>query len=397
MSPPPLGRAASRLKRFVVREEPMYRRTLGLSFCAGVAAACGDDGGDTTDAPVAIDAPDIDAPDVDAPPAWHAPDCTMVSGTGAVTFTHDEGATVAPRDTVLTGVKYTFGLVALATPNTLYVAHDNHILRSTDAGCTWSDLGEAPGLVTLVAAGDRAYGFVDNDTPLYRIEGTTITALRAHASGVMGMSADAHDPAHLRLLDATGQIWDSADGGDNWTALNRRAPVDSVYRGSFSPLDLDHVMVGTAVTGAHVTRDAGMTWTQSTGLSTGNANAMNFSLSPADANVVWATGVDLADDSKHAWRSTDGGLTFTSAFDNANRTIVNGMPLFAHPTDPDVLYATFGTYFQGYGTDIYKYDAGTGNVTTTHQPFHDAMAIAFLPGDPSWMYLGITNEQIGGL
>ena len=60
------------------------------------------------------------------------------------------------------------------------------------------------------------------------------------------------------------------------------------------------------------------------------------------------------------------------------------------------LYFVFGTYFQGYGTDIYRIDT-TGNVTLTHQPFHDVLALTFLPGDPSWMYLGITNEQIGGL
>jgi hypothetical protein len=366
------------------------------------AAACGDDGGsgDAIDAAITIDAPGTDAagdPDAPDPAVWAPPACTSVIGTGAVTFTHDEGATLAPRDQTLSGVRYTMGLVALSTPNALLAVHNQRVLRSDDAGCHWHDIGAAGGNVVLVAAGERAYGYVDNDVTLLRIDGETITPLRNHATGVVGMAADDRNADHLRLVDSDGQVWDSVDAGGTFTPIGRRAAVDAIiYRGAFSPGDLDFVIAGASTVGAQVSHDGGATWTRSLGLSTGNANAMNLAMSPVDPNVVWAQGVDLATDVHTIWRSVDGGAHFAAVLTEAEMSMTNGMPLFAHPTDANLLYATFGTYFQGYGTDIFRYDGSTDTLTLTHNAFHDVIAIAFLPGDPSWMYFGITSEQISG-
>ena len=54
----------------------------------------------------------------------------------------------------------------------------------------------------------------------------------------------------------------------------------------------------------------------------------------------------------------------------------------------------FGTYFQGYGTDIYKYDQTTGMVTITHNQYNDVNAVAFSPANPSVMYLGLTSDAV---
>ena len=72
-------------------------------------------------------------------------------------------------------------------------------------------------------------------------------------------------------------------------------------------------------------------------------------------------------------------------------TLTNGVLLVPHPSDADVLYFEFGTYFQGYGTDIYRYDHGTGDVTTTHNGYDDVSSIAFNPVDASVMYFGLTK------
>jgi hypothetical protein len=77
-------------------------------------------------------------------------------------------------------------------------------------------------------------------------------------------------------------------------------------------------------------------------------------------------------------------------------TLINGTPMVPHPTDADVLYFTFGTYFQGYGTDLFRYDAGAGvnpRLTHTHNSHQDINAIEFMPGDPAVMYLGLTHER----
>ena len=331
---------------------------------------------------------------------WTAPDCATVTGTGAVTFTSDEGATLAPMDQQLQPVTYTFGLVALGQPGRLVAASGDEILMSDDAGCTWAVIGQVEGgTPVLRGAGDtRAYGFVDNYPVLLRVDDDMVTPLTSPtAEGIVGLGVDPVDPDHLRLGDSAGQLWDSVDAGEHWIAQGVAAvAAPIVYRAFFDPADIDHVIFGVAVQGAWVTTNAGAAWTQSTGFGAGNANVFNLSISGADPYLVWAEGYDLANledaSARHVFRSEDGGLTFTAVVDADEAILYNGNHLFPHPTDPDVLYFVFGSNYEGYGTDIFRYDHGTETVTLTHNAWDDVAAIAFLPNDPSVMYFGLSVE-----
>lgn len=66
----------------------------------------------------------------------------------------------------------------------------------------------------------------------------------------------------------------------------------------------------------------------------------------------------------------------------------------AHPTNPNVLYFSYGTSFGGYGADLYRYDDATGRVTKTHNAYHGIPSIAFNPADPATMYLGLALESV---
>lgn len=336
---------------------------------------------------------------------WTRPACTSVRGTAAVTFTLDEGATLAPTTESLQGLGYTYGLVALDTPNTLLAEHQGKLLRSTDAGCTWRVLGAASTPLTLQAArGGIAYGFQDNSSPLYRVQGTRITKLTVPVDNLLGLGVDPAKGTHLRIGDAVGGLWDSTDAGVTWMPIGVQAPVASrplVYRYAFDPKALDHVLVGSAVSGAHVSTDGGMIWKTSTGLGAHSVNVFSIVISPKDGNVVWAQGIDLDHSSdpgssgRTIWRSTDGGLSFTAVVTQTLEVILrNQVLLAAHPTDPNVLYFVFGTYFQGYGTDLYRYDHSTGKVTKTHNDYNDVSALAFSPSDPKVMYLGLTSDAV---
>ena len=333
---------------------------------------------------------------------WTPPMCESVAGTAAITFTRDEGKTLAPTDGELHGVAYTYGLVALDTPNTLVAENAGRILRSTDAGCSWTEIGtvDRTPLVLTAAEGGRAYAWSDNGNTLYRIDDAGVTPLVSPVDSIVGLAADPQDGTHVRLGDGFGIVWESTTGGDGRWATIGAQPVENplIYRVAFDPNDLDHVLVGTATEGALVSEDGGATWRQATGFSKeGNrANVFNLVVSPANANIVWAMGLDLADDVRHIYRSKDGGRTFKRVLDENRRvTLINGPVMAAHPTKPNVLYFVFGTYFQGYGTDIYKYDARKKKVTKTHNSYHDVSSIAFNPADPSVMYLGLTVEEIG--
>lgn len=334
------------------------------------------------------------------PDEWVTPSCATISGTAAVTFTADEGETLTPTATTLQGVGYT-GLAALDTPNTLLAEHKGSLLRSEDAGCTWSAIGSLQGgLFRITAArGGIAYAWVDNGDAFYRIDPDgTATLLDTPADNIVGLGVDPADGLHLRIGHATGAVSDSVDGGETWTKQGFPATTGKLsigYRMVFDPADLDHILFGQSTMAAQVTTDGAATWTPSAGLGQNGANTFSLAVSPANGQIVWAESLELGPDQRHIYRSDDGGLTFTSVVtESATVDLINGTLIVPHATDPDVLYFVFGTYFQAYGTDLYRYDHVTGEVTTKHNAYHDISSIVASPADPSLLYLGLVVEQI---
>ncbi|HKO54590.1 MAG TPA: dispase autolysis-inducing protein [Thermoanaerobaculia bacterium] len=320
--------------------------------------------------------------------------CSLITGTPGVTITRNEGVTLTPTAERLTGVGYTYGLAALDA-TTLLAWHKETLSLSTDAGCSWRPVGQwqtdFPPSITS-AGGGRAFAWSDNREFLLRYDARGPQVLKAPAT-IVGLGAQGD---HVRLGDADGALWDSIDGGDSFAPISRLplANPTIVYRFAFDPANLDHVIAGTASQGAFVTFDGGRNWSR-TSLADG-FNVMNFAISPADPNVVWAMAVDGRNGTKAIHGSKDGGLTFVPVVQaGAGVTIVNQPVMAAHPTNPNVFYFVFGSHFQGYGTDLFRYDALSG-LTMTHNSNHDINSIAFSPADPTVMYLGLEVEFVGG-
>ncbi|MDC0668622.1 WD40/YVTN/BNR-like repeat-containing protein [Nannocystis radixulma] len=338
---------------------------------------------------------------------WQPPNCESVTGTGAVTFSFDQGATLAPMDQQIFPVTYTFGLVALGKPGAMLAGTGQQILASSDAGCSWHSIGPAGNpnapAVRLHAAGEtRAYAYGDNNDAIMRVDDEVIHKLSSPAGqdGIVGLGVDPNDPDHVRIGDSAGRLWDSIDAGESWQPIGIPAFAGSLaYRVAFDPQDIDHVLVGALGDGVLVSHDAGEGWQSATGLSPGDANGFNLVVSPVDGDIVWVEGLDLEDPNdqtqRHVYRSEDGGLSFTAVIEANEATLYNGNHLFPHPTDPDILYFVFGSNYQAYGTDLYRYDYGTDEITLTHNMWHDTV-ITFLPSDPSVIYLGLSIEPGGG-
>ncbi|MFF8378353.1 dispase autolysis-inducing protein [Streptomyces sp. NPDC015661] len=337
---------------------------------------------------------------------WTAPTCNRVVGDGAVTFTTDGGASLAGTTGTLKPVSYTHGLVALGAADTLLATRNSELQRSTDAGCSWNHVATLGADTTKLTAGSgsRAFVWEPNGGYLARVDGATVTPLTAPVAAVMGLGTDPADPNHVRLAGADGRLYDSRNAGATWTVTGTPAFPEGtgVYSVSFDPADPDHAVAGAMVRGGAVTTDGGATWTASTGLTSGtNANLFSTAFSPADPSVVHGVGVDLAEavpgsgnEGRHLYRSTDGGRTFVKIVDDtAEHKLTNSTLLAPSPTDPNVLHFEYGTYFMGYGTDLFRYDAATGAVTKTHNAFDGVSAIAFNPVRPSVMYLGV--EEVG--
>ena len=393
---------------------------------AGAAGTASDDSGTSSDAaagasgstPDDAQAPDAEAGAADAADGsagasgWHEPACTSVTGTWAVTFTSDDGATVAPGEGVLSGVEYTYGLAALDTPDVLVAEHAGRLLRSDDAGCTWADIGAAPDtIISLVAAkGGLAYGFKQNDAVLFLLDGTTVTSLSSPTTSIHGLGVDPDDGLHLMIGADDGQMWESHDGGQLFEAMGVPAPRGCFYVVAFDPNDLQHIVCGTIEDGTFVSMDGGASWIASEGDAT-YANAFSVSISPADGDVVWVEGFQLGwhngqqigPEARRIWRSTDGGLTFEVAIEEETTTahLFNGNLLAAAPHDADVLYFTFGPPpIAGMASEsfLYRFEASTATLTEHKQTNIDGYdALVFSPANPQVIYLGRTSERPGGV
>lgn len=342
------------------------------------------------------------------PASWTAPSCTRVTGDGAVTFTTDDGASVTPTTKALIPVSYTHGLVALDAPNTLLATHNSELQRSTDAGCTWRPVATlGTGTARLTAAtGGRAFAWEISGRYLARVDGTTVTRLASPTADIVGLGTDRARPGHVRLAAGNGQLYDSVDGGASWKRLG--APAfggdASVYSVAFDPADLDHAVAGGMARGGAVTTDGAATWTPVDGLSKpgGPANLFQAAVSPADPSVVYGLGIDLVEaapgsgsEGRHLYRSADGGRTFAKIVDDSAQTkLTNGTVLAPSPADAGVLYFEYGTYFQDYGTDLFRFDAATGRVTKTHNAYDGISAFAFNPARPTVLYLGVTEVKV---
>jgi len=328
------------------------------------------------------------------------PPCSIVEGTPAVTFTRDEGRTLAPVAQRLSGTGYTYGLAALDVPHTFLSLHKQTLSISTDDGCHWRAIGDyvADFPPTITAAqGGRAYIWSNNRQFLLRYDSTGVTTLKPPGT-IVGLGVDKNDGMHVRLGTDDGSVVESLDGGATWRGVGfPPAFQTNFYRIAFDSNDLNHVIAGATQKGAFVSRDGGLSYTQATGFQSQSVNVFNVVISPADGNVVWVMAIDLSlgESPKRIYMSRDGGLTYVAVVEQSpDVTIVNQPLMVAHPTNRDVMYFVFGTFFQGFGTDIYRYDASTRTLTTTHNDYSDVNAIAFYPGRPDIMYLGLEVEEV---
>ena len=212
--------------------------------------------------------------------------------------------------------------------------------------------------------------------------------LKAPAA-IVGVGTNPADGNHVRIGDPDGQLWESVNGGDSWSQISALPRQDNtlVYRFSFDPANINHIIAGRLAGGAYVTFDGGRNWSRTS--FGNNYNVMNFAVSPADPNVIWAMAVEIQSGVHAMHRSTDGGRTFTQVVaESAEVEMQNGPVMAAHPTNPDILYYSHGVSDPEPITDLYRVEAG-GNVTHTRNFLPGFNAIVFSPVDPMLMYLGL--------
>jgi hypothetical protein len=294
------------------------------------------------------------------------PDVILVGAAGGgVWRTSDNGRTWSPRTddqpSLATGaIAFTPG-----HPDVVYAGTgegDNFywfgvgLLKSNDAGVTWSMVATAP----FVGA-----GFHDID--------------------VDPTNAD-HTDADRLLAATTAGLFLSIDGGEVWELLVGRL----TWCLSRHPTRGAEVFAATASGLVH-SIDGGTSWTQ-VDLPDGAASYVRMAVAhaPSDGGVVWVSAVDA--DGVHIWRrSTDSGPFSTIRTDGAEiRTSQAFYDWFlaVAPDDPDVVYLGEIHLLKGTreGVTVHLENISSRTVGDSIHP--DQHCIAFGPASPDDIVVG---------
>lgn len=151
-------------------------------------------------------------------------------------------------------------------------------------------------------------------------------------------AADPHDHAHLYLGTATGWIYESRNGGEDWKRLawiGKRddLALDSIVVDSSNP---KHILVGAWVLespdgGIYSSNDGGVTWTSNSEMQGQSIRALTAS--PSDPKIL------IAGTLKGVYRSTDGGEHWQLISPAGSMELHEVESIAIDPVDPQIIYA----------------------------------------------------------
>jgi photosystem II stability/assembly factor-like uncharacterized protein len=236
------------------------------------------------------------------------PQIVYVGGAqGGVWKTSDGGQSWSP----LTDGEDSLAIGALALdpsdPDTIYAGtgEPNHscgsysgagILRSTDAGTSWTLIGQTPFADTSIAK-----IVVHPSIP------TILWAANTWGTGGFGCT----------VQSGSYGVWQSVDGGANWTLVlgaGQTFTDGSTLELIISPSDPNRLWAGVSRSGLWTSSNGGTTWTRiAGGLPSANIGRIDLAVHPANASILYA-GFENRSNGSYlgTWESTDGGSSWTA-------------------------------------------------------------------------------------
>jgi hypothetical protein len=221
----------------------------------------------------------------------------------------------------------------------------HRILKSTDAGATWSNIDGLP-------------ADIDHATPTRQWLQTIPLVI---------------DPLHPQTL----------------------------YVGTSPAYDITQVATPTIASGVFRSDDGGATWTpRSNGLpyypgsATTHLDVFALAIHPTNPNVLWASAYNFSSlphtGYAHIYKSTDGGATWADSSTGISAGDIR--QLLVDPSDPNTIYAAAAGYFSN-PTGVYKSSDGgaTWHSISVGMENGGPTSVAIDPNDPSILYAGSSN------
>ncbi len=232
------------------------------------------------------------------------------------------------------------------------ISSTGQIFRSKDRGESWEEINAPYASLNVVLAGDPVHPgtlYVGSKSGIFKSsDGGNSWRPINNGVGSMPVHAIAVAPSAHSVLYALGAaLAKSVDGGQTWSQIDLRvtgsiltsygayAVQGNVMALAIDPLDADklHAMTGY---GVFKSTDGGETWSKVSNVMEGQAVCSVF-VDPSNPAVLYATATS---DGK-AFKSTDGGDTWEELEFGFPR--LGGCGLLVDPADSSVLFATSET------------------------------------------------------
>ncbi len=283
--------------------------------------------------------------------------------------------------------------------STILAASSFGLLRSTDGGANWDTYGNAgvsffslvpdPSAPATLYAGNTGgsgifkstdggahWSAINKGLTVNQGSGGTFLPL------VVALSVDPSKPSTLYAATYGNGLFQSSDGGANWTSIGGGMRSFFVWTVLIAPGQSSTVYVGTLGAGVYLSLDTARTFSPAnTGLILGVVNALvSDAASPSTLYAAASDGV---------WKSTDGAASW--------QTAVNGLPvapvaaLVTRPGSPQTLFA--GTR----GAGLFKSVDGASTWTASALGLADSYvsSIAIDPSASSTLYAGTSHPYNG--
>ena len=332
---------------------------------------------------------------------------TLYAGTlsDGVFKSTDSGGSWVAVNTGLTTLRIERLLVDPATPLTLYAGTDDDgVFKSSDGGASWVaantgmpagaeilSLGLDPATPSTLFAGLFGQLFRSTDS------GANWSEVAAGVSGVRLNGIQAVSSSTTKVYLATnGGVVKSSDGGSTWTESNAGLQAFLTEQILPVPPATTTAYAVSNAAGIYKSTDAGVTWQAANqGLPTRSIQGQGrgVSLSSGNPQTLYASvETDVA-------RTTDGGATWSPRLADPSDFGPFGpfiLPLAAHPTDPNTVFASNLASFICCGLSIpviLKSTDGGANWSAGFEvvepvSFHQSTEIIVDPVDPNRIYAG---------
>ncbi len=188
-------------------------------------------------------------------------------------------------------------------PNVVFFGHHQGVLKSTDAGRTWTSVlraGDAMSLVALdnelVLAGHEVFERADSAGSMWNNIGTNLPDQDIH-----GFAISPGNPSTFFARVVNYGLWRSDDAGLTWRLVSNGLP-ETVLALAVVPTTLETLYAGTMDRGLLKSVDAGMTWKSVNSLNM--KTVVSLAQHPRDPRVLFAAtegGLFRSDSDGTAW------------------------------------------------------------------------------------------------